>query len=102
MAESKPNAADDQLENMIKQTIDLALMQKDAYLTEIETSNNILKIKDKQEFVFGLIMGQVLGLGIAALTQIKQGNPTPEDQIKIRDMVYKTVPQIRERIFGDE
>ena len=41
MAESKPNAADDQLENMIKQTIDLALMQKDAYLKEIETSNSI-------------------------------------------------------------
>ena len=40
-------------------------MQKDAYLKEIETSNSILKIKDKNEFVFGLIMGQVLGLGIA-------------------------------------
>jgi len=93
---------DEQLQPMINQTIELAIMQKDAYLKEIETSNDILKIKDKKEFVFGLIMGQVLGLGIAALTQIKQGQPTPEDQIKIRDMVYKTVPQIRERIFGDE
>ena len=95
-------AEDEQLETMINQTIELAITQKDAYLKEIETSNDILKIKDKKEFVFGLIMGQVLGLGIAALTQIKQGQPTPEDQIKIRDMVYKTVPQIRERIFGDE
>jgi len=93
---------DEQLQTMITQTIELAITQKDAYLKEIETSNDILKIKDKKEFVFGLIMGQVLGLGIAALTQIKQGQPTPEDQIKIRDMVYKTVPQIRERIFGDE
>ena len=91
---------DEQLQTMITQTIELAITQKDAYLKEIETSNDILKIKDKNEFVFGLIMGQVLGLGIAALTQIKQGQPTPEDQIKIRDMVYKTVPQIRERIFG--
>ena len=95
-------AEDEQLQTMITQTIELAITQKDAYLKEIETSNDILKIKDKNEFVFGLIMGQVLGLGIAALTQIKQGQPTPEDQIKIRDMVYKTVPQIRERIFGDE
>ena len=95
-------AENEQLETMINQTIELAITQKDAYLKEIETSNDILKIKDKKEFVFGLIMGQVLGLGIAALTQIKQGQPTPEDQIKIRDMVYKTVPQIRERIFGDE
>ena len=93
---------DEQLQTMITQTIELAITQKDAYLKEIETSNDILKIKDKNEFVFGLIMGQVLGLGIAALTQIKQGQPTPEDQIKIRDMVYKTVTQIRERIFGDE
>ena len=93
---------DEQLQTMITQTIELAITQKDAYLKEIETSNDILKIKDKKEFVFGVIMGQVLGLGIAALTQIKQGQPTPEDQIKIRDMVYKTVPQIRERIFGDE
>ena len=95
-------AGDEQLQTMINQTIELAITQKDAYIKEIEISNNILKIKDKKEFVFGLIMGQVLGLGIAALTQIKQGQPTPEDQIKIRDMVYKTVPQIRERIFGDE
>jgi len=95
-------AEDEQLQAMISQTIELAITQKDAYLKEIETSNDILKIKDKKEFVFGLIMGQVLGLGIAALTQMKQGQPTPEDQIKIRDMVYKTVPQIRERIFGDE
>ena len=94
-------AEDEQLQTMISQTIELAITQKDAYRKEIETSNDILKIKDKNEFVFGLIMGQVLGLGIAALTQIKQGQPTPEDQIKIRDMVYKTVPQIRERIFGD-
>ena len=94
-------AEDEQLQTMINQTIELAITQKDAYIKEIEISNNILKIKDKKEFVFGLIMGQVLGLGIAALTQIKQGQPTPEDQIKIRDMVYKTVPQIRERIFGD-
>ena len=95
-------AEDEQPQTMINQTIELAITQKDAYIKEIEISNNILKIKDKKEFVFGLIMGQVLGLGIAALTQIKQGQPTPEDQIKIRDMVYKTVPQIRERIFGDE
>ena len=92
---------DKELEMMLTQTIELAIMQRDAYLKEIETSNNILKIKDKNEFVFGLIMGQVLGLGIAALTQMKQGQPTPEDQIKIRDMVYKSVPQIRERIFSD-
>ena len=95
--------AEKQLEIMVTQTVELAISQKDAYFEEIKASNEILKIKDQKEFVFGLIMGQILGLGIAALAQMKadsgQGNPTPQDQMKIRDMAYKLVPQIRERVF---
>ena len=48
-------------------------------------------------------MGQVLMGAITALAQMKaasgQGNPTPQDQMKVRDILYKLVPQIRERIF---
>ena len=95
--------AEKQLEVMVTQTVELAISQKDAYFKEIEASNEILKIKDQKEFVFGLIMGQILGLGVAALAQMKaasgQGNPTPQDQMKVRDMAYKMVPQIRERVF---
>ena len=95
--------AEKQLEVMVTQTVELAISQKDAYFKEIDASNEILKIKDPKEFVFGLIMGQILGLGVAALAQMKaasgQGNPTPQDQMKVRDMAYKLVPQIRERIF---
>ena len=95
--------AEKQLEAMVTQTVELAISQKDDYFKEIEASNEILKIKDPKEFVFGLIMGQILGLGVAALAQMKaasgQGNPTPQDQMKVRDMAYKLVPQIRERIF---
>ena len=95
--------AEKQLEVMVTQTVELAISQKDAYFKEIDASNEILKIKDPKEFVFGLIMGQILGLGVAALAQMKaasgQGNPTAQDQMKVRDMAYKLVPQIRERIF---
>jgi len=95
--------AEEDLQAMINQTVELAISQKDSYFKEIEASNEILKIKDQKEFVFGLIMGQILGLGVAALAQMKaasgQGNPTPQDQMMVRDMAYKLVPQIRERIF---
>ena len=98
-------SAEEQLQQMVDQTIEMAIMNKDAYFKEIEASNEILKIKDPKEFVFGLIMGQILGLGVAALAQMKaasgQGNPTPQDQMIVRDMAYKRVPEIRERIFEE-
>jgi hypothetical protein len=94
---------EEDLQAMINQTVELAITQKDAYFKEIEASNDILKIKEPKEYVFGLIMGQVLMGGIATLAQMKmqdgQGTPTPQDQMKVRDMLYKLVPQIRERIF---
>ena len=94
---------EEDLQAMITNTVELAITQKDAYFKEIEASNQLLNIKDPKEYVFGLIMGQVLMGGIAALAQMKmqqgQGNPTPQDQMKVRDMAYKLVPQIRERIF---
>ena len=48
--------AEKQLEIMVTQTVELAISQKDAYFEEIKASNEILKIKDQKEFVFGLIL----------------------------------------------
>ena len=69
-------------------------------LQEIEQNMQIIQTENPKEFVFGLIVGAALTTGITGIVQIKKSMPTPEDQIKIRDMVYKKIPQIRERIFG--
>ena len=90
---------DEQLEQLINQTLDGALATIPAHLLEIEQNKAILNVKDPKEFVYGLIMGMALGMASAMLSAMKKGLPTPEDQLKIRDMVYKKVPQIRERIF---
>lgn len=91
---------DEQLEQLINQTLDAALATIQAHLEEIEQNKDIIKVDSPKEFVYGLIVGSALTTGITGLVQIKKEMPTPEDQIKIRDMVYKKIPQIRERIFG--
>ena len=90
---------DSQLEQLINQTLDGTLATIPAHLLEIEQNKELLNVKDPKEFVFGLVMGMALGMASALLSAMKNGVPTPEDQLKIRDMVYKKVPQIRERIF---
>jgi hypothetical protein len=40
-----------------------------------------------------------LGMSGAILSAQKEA-PTAEDQIKVRDIVYKHIPEIRERIFN--
>lgn len=91
---------EEQLEQLINQTLDGALATIPAHLQEIEQNNDIIKVENSNEFVYGLIIGSALTTGIMGLVQIKQDLPTSEDQIKIRDLVYKKIPQIRERIFG--
>ena len=90
---------DEQIQMMITQTMDSAISQIEGYLGEIEKSNDILKISDSKEFVYGLIVGQTLGLAMAGLSSLKKEMPTQSDQEKIRDMIYKNVPELRKRIF---
>ncbi|MDH3610326.1 MAG: hypothetical protein OEM79_01045 [Nitrosopumilus sp.] len=90
---------DEELENIIEQTINGALSTIPAYMEEIKENKEILKVEDPKEFVYGIIMGLALGMSGAILSSQKE-TPTPEDQIKVRDLVYKNIPQIRERIFS--
>jgi len=90
---------DEQLKVVIEQTISKAIATIPSYLQEIEENKATLKVTEQKEFVYGLIIGMALSMAVASLTSIKKGIPTPEDQLKIRDMVYSKIPEIRKEIF---
>jgi len=91
--------SEDQLEELIIQVINGAVSTIPAYLEEIKENKEILKVENPQEFVYGIVMGMALGMGGAILSAQKETS-TEEDQIKIRDIVYRHIPEIRERIFN--
>lgn len=90
--------SEDQLEMLITQTINSAVATIPSYLKEIEENKETLKVENPQEFVYGIVMGMALGVSGAILSAQKE-MPTTEDQMKVRDIVYKYIPEIRERIF---
>ncbi len=91
--------SEDQLEALIIQVINGAVTTIPSYLEEIKENKKVLKVEDPQEFVYGIVMGMALGMGGAILSAQKE-MPTEEDQMRIRDIVYKHIPEIRERIFS--
>ncbi len=86
------------LEAIIDQTIDAAVSTIPEQLEQIAQNKDALHVGDPKEFVYGLIMGMALGMGSAVLTGQKK-SPSVEDQLKVRDMIYGKIPQIRGRIF---
>ncbi len=89
---------DEQLEMLIEQTINGAISAIPAQLEEIKQSKDLLKVENPNEFVFGIIIGMALGM-VGALMTAQKGIPTPEDQLKVREIIYKKIPDIREQIF---
>jgi len=90
---------EDPLEALITQTINGAVATIPSYLEEIKENKEIFKVENPKEFVYGIVMGMALGMSGAILSAQKE-MPTKEDQIKVRDMIYKHMPEIRERIFN--
>jgi len=90
---------DKELEEMIMQTINGAVATIPSYLEEIKENKETFKVENPKEFVYGVIMGMALGMSGAILSAQKE-MPTAEDQIKVRDIIYKHIPEIRERIFS--
>ena|SRR3989338_9297824 len=96
----KNMSEDEQIEQLIAQTLDGALQTIPIYMMEIEQNKSELQVENTKEFAYGVIMGMALGMAGAAIAAIRNGMPSEEDQIKVRDMVYSKIPQIRERIFS--
>lgn len=88
-----------QLEELINQVINGAISTIPSYLEEVKQNNEILKVKDPQEFVYGIIMGMALGMSGAILSK-QEELPNVEEQMKIRDIIYSKMPSIRERVFS--
>ncbi len=72
------------------------------HLQEIEQNKDELKVENPKEFVYGLVMGMALAMGSAMFSAQTGGMPTLEDQQKVRDLVYKKIPDIRGRIFDEK
>ena len=91
--------SEDPLEAIILQTINGAIATIPGYLEEIRENKDILKVENDEEFVYGVVMGMALGMS-GAILSAQEKPPTAEDQIKVRDIIYKHIPEIRERIFS--
>ena len=91
--------SEDQLETLIIQTINGAVATIPSYLEEIKENKDIYKVENPQEFVYGIVIGMALGMSGAIMSAQKE-IPTEEDQMKVRDIIYKHIPEIRERIFN--
>jgi len=91
--------SEDQLETLIIQTINGAIATIPSYLEEIKENKEIFKVENPQEFVYGIVIGMALGMSGAIMSAQKEV-PTEKDQMKVRDIIYKHIPDIRERIFN--
>ncbi|MCH9041399.1 MAG: hypothetical protein QQN53_05220 [Nitrosopumilus sp.] len=91
--------SEDQLETLIIQTINGAVATIPSYLEEIKENKEMFKVENPQEFVYGIVIGMALGMSGAIMSAQKE-SPTEEDQMKVRDIIYKHIPEIRERIFN--
>jgi hypothetical protein len=91
--------SEDPLEAIILQTINGAIATIPGYMEEIRENKDTLKVENAEEFVYGVVMGMALGMS-GAILSAQDKPPTAEDQIKVRDIIYKHIPEIRERIFS--
>jgi len=90
---------EEQMEMLITQTINGAVATIPAYLEDIKQNQETLKVQNPKEFVYGMIMGMTLGMS-GALLSAQEDIPTTEEQMKVRDIIYKYIPEIREQIFN--
>ena len=91
--------SEDPLEAIILQTINGAIATIPGYMEEIRENKDVLKVENAEEFVYGVVMGMALGMS-GAILSAQEKPPTAEDQIKVRNIIYKHIPEIRERIFS--
>lgn len=58
------------------------------------------KFASEFDFLYGCIVGQVLGTGLTAFKMIYEREATPDEILAIGELVESHFPEIRERIQG--
>lgn len=89
---------DEQLEMLINQTLNGAISTIPTQLKNVEENKETLKVEHPKEFVYGMIMGMAFGMGSALITTQK-GVPTEDDQLKMQEIIYKNIDEIRQQVF---
>ncbi len=89
---------DNQLEALINQTLSNAISTIPEHMKEIEMNKEMLKVENAKEFVYGMVIGMAFGIGSAIITTQK-GIPTEDDQLKIKEIIYKNIDDIRGQIY---
>ena len=90
---------EEQMEMLIIQIINGAVATIPSYLEDINQNRETLKVENSKEFVYGMVMGIALGMSGAVLST-QEEIPTADEQMKIRDIIYKYIPEIRVQIFN--
>lgn len=90
----------EQIEELMSQTLHAVLQTIPIRMQEIKQNKAQLKVENINEFVYGVMMDMSFGITGTAIAAFGQVMQSEQNQIKVRDMTYSKIPQIREMIFN--
>lgn len=84
----------------INGALDVGLAGIADHMKEIETDQE-LRVQNAKEYEYGYVMGMSMSLSGALISMMTGKEPTVEEHEIARQIIYKRIPEIRSRIFGE-